>query len=99
MAPAGEKSVRLEVSGELDLSTSPELGQALKRELDGGRTVVVDLSRVTFIDSTGLNTLVGALRLCESNGGRLAVSPKLPAQVTRVFEISGLDTVIPIARS
>jgi anti-sigma B factor antagonist len=58
--------------------------------------VIVDLSSVTFIDSTALNTLVGALRLCESNGGSLAISHKLPAQISRVFEITGLDAVLPI---
>jgi anti-anti-sigma factor len=97
LAPVGEGSVRVQVEGELDLSTSPEFGDALRRELEGGRSVIVDLSSVTFIDSTALNTLVGALRTCESNGGRLAVSNRLPAQVSRVFEITGLDAVLPMA--
>ena len=96
LTQAAEGSVRVQVRGELDLSTSPELGDALERELDEGRSVVVDLSRVTFIDSTALNTLVGALRSCESNGGMLRLSGNLPAQVSRVFEITGLDTVLPI---
>jgi anti-anti-sigma factor len=90
-------AVRVRVLGELDLSTSPELGETLLRELGEGRSVVVDLSAVTFIDSTGLNTLVAALRSCDTNGGSLMLSPELPAQVTRVFEITGLDAVLPIA--
>lgn len=97
LAPADDGVVRVQVRGELDLSTSPALGNALQRELDDGRSVVVDLSRVTFIDSTALNTLVGALRSCESNGGSLAVSSRLPHQVSRVFEITGLDAVLPLA--
>jgi len=99
LAAVGEQSVRLEIRGELDLSTSPQLDDALRHELGGGRSVIVDLSQVTFIDSTALNTLIGALRSCESNGGSLAVSPSLPPQVTRVFEVTGLDAVIPIAPS
>lgn len=99
LAAADERSVRVEVRGELDLSTSPELGDALRHELDGGRSVIVDLSQVTFIDSTALNTLIAALRSCESNGCSLAVSPTLPPQVTKVFKITGLDSVIPLARS
>lgn len=90
--------MRVQVRGELDLATSPELGDVLERELDQGRAVVVDLARVTFIDSTALNTLVSALKSCESNGGRLAVRSTLPAQVSRVFEITGLDAVLPLAR-
>jgi anti-sigma B factor antagonist len=85
------------VCGELDLSTSPRLGELLAQELDGGRAVRLDLSEVTFIDSTALNTLVTALRSCESNGGSLAVDRELPAQVSRVFQITGLDAVLPIA--
>jgi len=87
----------VQVRGELDLSTSPELGEALLQELAGGRSVVLDLSGVTFIDSTGLNTLVGALRSSEANGGRLALGPDLPNQVSRVLAITGLDAVLPIA--
>jgi anti-anti-sigma factor len=90
-------AVRVQVRGDLDLSTSPELGDALLRELTDGKAVVLDLSEVTFIDSTGLNALFRALGACKSNGGALALSPNLPAQVSRVFQISGLDALLPIA--
>lgn len=83
--------------GDVDLSTSPELGQTLTRAIDAGSSVVLDLSEVTFIDSTGLNTLIRALKACETNGGALALSPNLPAEVSRVFEITGLDGLFPIA--
>lgn len=99
LAELAEGRVLLRVSGELDLSTSPQLGEMLDRELDGGKSVLLDLSEVTFIDSTALNTLVTALRSCESNGGSLTVGPDLPAQVSRVFQITGLDAVLPIASS
>jgi anti-anti-sigma factor len=97
LASHGDRSLRMLVRGELDLSTSPELGQALQQAIGDGKSVVLDLSEVTFIDSTGLNTLFRALSACEANGGALAVSPNLPAQVLRVFEITGLDGVLPIA--
>lgn len=88
------------VTGELDLSTSPQLREVLGRELDRGKSVALDLSQVTFIDSTALNALVGALRSCETNGGSFVVAPDLPAQVSRVFAITGLDAILPIgARS
>jgi anti-anti-sigma factor len=87
----------MRVEGELDLSTSPSMGEALLEELNRGRSVVLDLSGITFIDSTGLNTLVAALRSCEANGGSLALGPNLPSQVTRVLEITGLDALLPIA--
>ena len=97
LEPAAGDSVRLEVKGELDLSTSPRLEEALGRAFDRGTSVVLDLSRVAFIDSTGLNVLVAALRSCEQNGCSLAVSPDLPSQVRRVLQITGIDGVLPIA--
>ena len=97
LASPGPGSVRVQVRGDVDLSTSPELGDTLTGAIDGGNSVVLDLSEVTFIDSTGLNTLIRALKACETNGGALALGPKLPAQVSRVFEITGLDDLFPTA--
>jgi anti-anti-sigma factor len=90
-------TVRVRVRGELDMSTSPQLDQILRREVGAGKRVVVDLSQIAFIDSTGLNALIGALRASDTNGGALMVSSSLPAQVRRVFEITGLSNVLPIA--
>lgn len=91
--------MKVRVSGDLDLSTSPQLRDVLGRELDHGNLVVLDLSQVTFIDSTALNALVGAVRWCESNGGSFVVGPDLPAQVSRVFAVTGLDAILPIGSS
>lgn len=88
---------RLRVSGELDLSTSPRLSELLGQELESGKSVLLDLSEVSFIDSTALNTLVTALRSCESNGGSFELAADLPGQVRRVFQVTGLDAVLPIA--
>lgn len=92
----GESSVRVLVRGELDLSTSPALGETLGHEITDGKSVVVDLSGVTFIDATALNTLIRALRLCGANGGGFRISPDLPALVSRAFQITGLDALLPL---
>ena len=97
VAPREDGSVRVKVCGELDMSTSPQLDETLRREIDAGNRVVVDLSEIAFIDSTGLNTLITALRAASSNGGALMVGPSLPAHVQRLFEITGLNDVLPIA--
>jgi anti-anti-sigma factor len=95
-ASASESGVRLDVWGELDLSTSPQLAEALDREFAAGNSVLLDLSNVTFIDSTGLNVLIGGLRSCEKNGCDFTINPDLPAQIRRVFQITGLDSVFPV---
>jgi anti-sigma B factor antagonist len=84
------------VSGDVDVSSSPALRDRLTDVLDsGGGTVVVDLSDVTFLDSTGLGTLVGAFKHAEERGGSLPiVCPH--ERILKLFRITGLDTVFTI---
>lgn len=85
--------------GEVDVSTAPELRQRL-REQPEDALVVVDLSDVTFLDSTGLGVLVAALkRIRESGaGGELRLVVNRP-QVTKVLEVTGLSGVFSIFAS
>lgn len=79
------------VEGELDLFTAPNLKQMLVDALHGGSDrLVVDLSLVTFIDSTTLGVLVGITRRTDEDGARLAIVCTRP-NVQKIFEFSGLD--------
>ena len=80
------------VSGELDLDTMGELNEALAGD-DGLATTVVDLRRLTFIDSSGVSGLMAAARRARDAGERL-VCVQGPSQIQRVFELTGVDTVI-----
>ena len=86
------------VTGEIDVATSPALRRALHRMLDEGTSrIVVDLSRTTFIDSSGLGVLVGALkRLREDDGNDTIVLTGLQDPVRKVFEITGLTALFNI---
>ncbi len=76
-------------AGELDLSSAPELKWALAGALDEeGRQVVLDLSSVTFLDSTALGVLVGVQRRL-SRGTHLAIVCA-DANLLGIFELSGL---------
>ena len=85
----------VEVGGEVELHSANQLRDELLR---AGAVeypcVVVDLSRVTFIDSTGLGVLVGALKRVREKGELSLVCPQ--RQVRRVFEITGLTKVFPM---
>lgn len=87
----------LGVSGELDLSTAEELRSAVEARLDGETVaeVVLDMASVSFIDSSGLNTLIAVQRSVRERGGRLVV--RAPSRtVRRLFEITAIDRVITV---
>ncbi len=76
--------------GEIDTLTAPTLGRRLLRLADEGKTgVVVDMSRVTFMDSFGIGVLLNALGcLATRHVGLVLVCPT--ERVTRPFEVTGL---------
>jgi anti-sigma B factor antagonist len=76
-------------TGEIDLATAPELAGSLEAAPPGVRHVVVDLTDVSFIDSSGINVLLTAeRRLAEGGAGFRVVAP--PGPVRRVFELTQL---------
>ncbi|HEY1828709.1 MAG TPA: STAS domain-containing protein [Acidimicrobiales bacterium] len=87
------------VAGEIDVATAPQLRDCLHRVItDGHATIVLDLLDVTFLDSTALGVLVGALKRCRELGGELRVVVTDP-RIMKIFEITGLTKVFPIAPS
>ena len=90
------QAVRVRVSGEVDLSTAPELERALVQEICAAREVLLDLSGVSFIDSSGLHAIVTAARAAQSNGGALSLDSRLPDQARRVLEITGLQSLVEV---
>jgi anti-sigma B factor antagonist len=83
--------------GELDAYAAPDLSEAFRQQdLEG--SLVVDLSRVSFMDSTALGLLVGTVNELAEKGGRArVVLPQTAAR--RIFEITTLDRVLPVSAS
>ena len=91
----GETHV-IELGGEIDLYTAPEFKERMVELIDGGKKhIVVDLSDATFIDSTTLGVLVGGVKRLRPSGGALALVCT-DQNITKIFEITGLDRVFPI---
>ncbi len=83
--------LRIELRGELDLATAPQVEEALAgAEGDAPGLIVLDLSKLSFLDSSGLRTIVAADARARDVGRRLAVV-KGPEAVQRVFTITGLE--------
>ncbi len=87
----------LAVAGELDIATAPELGDRLGDAIDRvpQGTVVVDLLRVSFIDSTALGVLIGGLKRSQSAGGLFRLVVAEP-RILKIFEITGLTDLFSI---
>jgi len=86
----------ISVTGEIDVATAPQLRESLHRLIAPGQaTVVLDLLGVTFLDSTALGVLVGALKRCRELGGELNIVVT-DARIRKIFEITGLDKVFPM---
>ena len=93
------ESVIVAVGGEIDMATAPEVAQAIGSVGDNVRLVVVDLSDVTFLDSSALNMLLHCQRdLAERELGFCIVSPADRA-VRRVFEITRLTGPLNVVDS
>jgi len=86
----------LSVRGEVDVYSAPALSENLSQLLDEGITaIVVDLSEVAFLDSTGLGALIGARSATEEAGGTLAIVCTND-RILKLFTITGLDSVFRI---
>jgi anti-sigma B factor antagonist len=86
----------INVRGEIHVSTAPRFSQRLSEAIDNGKTaVVLDLSGVEFIDSTGLSVLLSGLRRISQVQGCLALVCANPT-VLRLFQITSLDETFDI---
>ncbi|MDQ3778662.1 MAG: STAS domain-containing protein [Actinomycetota bacterium] len=91
-----ERSYVISLAGEVDLYTAPEFKQQLLDVINqGAKDVVVDFSNTTFIDSTTLGVLVGGVKRLRTNDGQLSLVSS-DRNITKIFEITGLDRVFTI---
>lgn len=84
--------------GELDLATAGILEERL-REVSDAAAVLLDLSRVSFIDSTGVRLLVETSRARSERGARLTVVTDPASQVARILELTEATRLIELAES
>jgi anti-sigma B factor antagonist len=87
----GSASARIRVAGELDIAAAPDLELAIERRAVEGATLILDLSDVTFIDSTGLAVLIHAATALD---GRLRIIASPACQ--RLIDLTGTRSRLPL---
>ncbi len=96
MAGDEVQTVVVKLEGDVDLESEPKILLALKRALSGNpNRVELDVSGVTFLDSSGLSVLLSAERIAAHHNARLSLV-KAPPVVRRVVEATGLTQVLEV---
>ena len=89
----------VEISGRLDASTAPDVKSQLHELIEGGQCrLVLSLSELEFLDSSGLGVLVGSLRRCAAMGGDMCLA-RVPEFAQSVLELTRLTRVFHVADS
>ena len=97
-AKEGEISV-ITINGRLDAATAPVADKIIKTILGGGcMRMIFDFSKLDYRGSGGLKVILGAAKELKRKGGQIVLC-SLPNLVREIFEISGFNSVVPIAES
>ena len=90
-----EVGVVVEVAGELDMAHAGEFAAGVRDQLTKG-PVLLDLSELSFMDSSGVGALDGLLRVAEENGFQLRIQSDLHENVKRVLDLTGMLAGLPL---
>ena len=86
----------VDLSGEIDVYTSPKVKDATTELIDQGHyNLVINLEKVRYIDSTGLGVLIGSLKRVREHGGAVTLVCTNP-QIKKIFDITGLVKIFGI---
>jgi anti-sigma B factor antagonist len=97
---AVERQIRvIAISGELDMGAAPAFERALFESVDGDEPVILDLSEVTFMDSTAIGALLAVRRRAELRPSRFAVVCESGSEIERTLHYMGLDSAFSIVQS
>lgn len=92
-----ESEVNVKLIGEIDAHTAPEVREALLQSAEkNGMQMIIDLSEVSYMDSTGLGVFVGVFKSLRANEGNLILTG-MSDRLKRLFDITGLAEIMDIS--
>ncbi|GAB4464027.1 MAG: anti-sigma factor antagonist BldG [Armatimonadaceae bacterium] len=94
-----ERTVALDVTGEIDIATAPKLREAIEAQASQNQErILLNLEKVDYMDSTGLSAIIkGNSAVEETNGKLVLVAPK--QRITRLLQITGLEERLTVSAS
>jgi anti-sigma B factor antagonist len=97
---AVERQIRvIAISGELDMAAAPSFESALVESVNGTGPVILDLSQVSFMDSTAIGALLAVRRRAELRTSRFAIVCAAGSEIERTLHYMGLDAAFSIVQS
>jgi anti-sigma B factor antagonist len=86
----------LKLAGEMDLRAATDLREALLKALaDGDGSVLLDLTSLSFIDSTIISVLIMARKRADTSNGQVRLR-NVPGRIQRILAITGIDSLFPV---
>jgi anti-anti-sigma factor len=85
---------RLTLTGEVDMATAPELADRLRDLRDAQTAVRLDLSKLQFMDISGLHVLLGAVNDAQTDAWNLEIAPEVPHQIARLIELTATRALL-----
>lgn len=100
MLHSKNRTLIVRADGELDLVSAQQFRETVDRAIEEmlGMNLIIDLSRVTFIDSSGLGVILGRYRIIQAKNGKMVLCG-MNRNVQRILELSGLLSFIPAAEN
>ena len=91
-----QKTILIQITGEIDHHTAQTLREAADRVLDrvGGKHIIFDFAEVTFMDSSGIGMMIGRYKRVQSIGGRVCIACA-NEKIREIVHLSGLERLLP----
>ena len=99
LVKATECAAVVDLEGDVDIYSAPQFKDVLLQGIEeGAQRIIVDLAKVTFIDSSGLGVLVSGAKRVRRHKGTLDIVC-CDENIARILEITGLDRIFAIYRT
>ena len=91
-----DRNLIVQINGDIDHHYAEEIRDKIDKQFSrsNSKNIILDFSKVTFMDSSGIGMIIGRYKIIEKHGGKLFIA-SIPKDISRLFNISGLQKIIP----